>query len=225
MKFSALHGDQLECDGSQGVRALECNLTGRCPFLKNLHNPFREKNCISIPCFGICRLQSNRENNSLLFVKTIAWTIAYCFWTNSHNPFRNFWSIFIPGSGNYAEKWYPEKRHVPYRFIWKCPPPPPRNEQVKLEEFNLKWYEIHGRIPHNVCTDTIIHKAAYSSCKTISPVVKQFHASNKSDHLQLRPELPLHSNFCVALTMRHRGIFVCCSLRLVLKSFLILGYM
>ena len=23
---------------------LECNLTGRCPFFKNLHNPFRKKN-------------------------------------------------------------------------------------------------------------------------------------------------------------------------------------
>ena len=28
-------------------------------------------------------------------------------------------------------------------------------------------YEIHGRSVHNLCTDTIIHKAAYSSCKTI----------------------------------------------------------
>ena len=48
-------------------------------------------------------------------------TIAFCSWTNSHNPFRNFWSIFIHRSGIYAEKWFPEKRHVPYRFIWKCP--------------------------------------------------------------------------------------------------------
>ena len=78
-------------------------------------------------------------------------------------------------------------------------------EQVKLEEFNLNWHEIHGRLPPppppNLYTDTIIHKAAYSSYKTISPVVKQFHACNKSDHLQLRPEPPLYSNFCVALTM------------------------
>ena len=59
-------------------------------------------------------------------------------------------------------------------------------EQVKSDEFNLKRHEIHGRLPHNLCTDTIIHKAAYSSCKTIFPVVKQFHACNKSDHLQLR---------------------------------------
>ena len=36
--------------------ALESNLTGRCPFFKNLHYPFRKK-CISIPCFGIIRLQ------------------------------------------------------------------------------------------------------------------------------------------------------------------------
>ena len=30
-------------------RALESNLTGRCPFFKSLH-PFREKICILIPC-------------------------------------------------------------------------------------------------------------------------------------------------------------------------------
>ena len=41
--------------------ALECNLTGRC-----LHNPFRKKICILIPCFVIFRLQNNRK------------TIAYC---------------------------------------------------------------------------------------------------------------------------------------------------
>ena len=38
------------------VGALECNLTGRCPFFKDLHNPFRKKICILIPCFGIFRL-------------------------------------------------------------------------------------------------------------------------------------------------------------------------
>ena len=102
--------------------ALECNQTGRCPFFKSLHNPFRKKICILIPCFGIFRLQNNR--------KTIVKTIAYCSWKQQPfvleqiviKPFRNFWSIFIPRSGIYAEKWYPEKRHVPYRFIWKCPP-------------------------------------------------------------------------------------------------------
>ena len=49
---------------------LECNLTGRCPFSKRLHNPFRKKICILIACFGIFRLQNNR--------KTIWKTIAYC---------------------------------------------------------------------------------------------------------------------------------------------------
>ena len=29
---------------SGGGGALECNLTGRCPFFKNLHNPFWKKN-------------------------------------------------------------------------------------------------------------------------------------------------------------------------------------
>ena len=99
--------------GGGGAGATECNLTGRCPFFKNLHNPFRKKICISIPCFGIIRLQK--------IPKTIGKTIVYCSWTNSDNLYRNFWSIFMPGSGIYAEKWYPEKRHVPYRFMWKCP--------------------------------------------------------------------------------------------------------
>ena len=101
---------------AKGPGALECNLTGRCPTFKNLHNPFRGKICISIPFSGIIRLQK--------IPKTIGKTIAYS-WTNSHSLFRNFWSIFIPRSGIYAEKWYPEKRHLPYRFIWKCLPPPP----------------------------------------------------------------------------------------------------
>ena len=57
--------------------ALECNLTGRCPFFKNLRNPFRKKICMSIPCFGIIRLQKIPktigktvvlENSSLLFL-------------------------------------------------------------------------------------------------------------------------------------------------------------
>ena len=34
-----------------GGGALECNLTGRCPFLKSLHNPFKKINCILIPWF------------------------------------------------------------------------------------------------------------------------------------------------------------------------------
>ena len=40
-------------------------------------------------------------------------------------------------------------------------------EQVQLEEFNLKDIWIHGRLVHNLYTDTIIHEAAYSSCKTM----------------------------------------------------------
>ena len=51
----------------RGGGALECNLTGRCLFFKSLDNPFRKNNCILIPCFGIFRLQNNRE------------TIAYCY--------------------------------------------------------------------------------------------------------------------------------------------------
>ena len=102
-----------------GGGALECNLTGRCPFFKSLDNPFRKKNCILTPCFGIFRLQNNRENNSLLFLKTI----VFFSWTNSHNPVSEFLINFHTRSGIYAEKWYPKKRHVPYRFIRKSPPP------------------------------------------------------------------------------------------------------
>ena len=40
-------------------------------------------------------------------------------------------------------------------------------EQVKLEEFNFKGKEIHGRLVNNLYADTIIHKAAYSNCKTM----------------------------------------------------------
>ena len=36
-------------------------------------------------------------------------------------------------------------------------------EQVKLGEFDLKGM----KLVHNLCTDTVIHKAAYSSCKTM----------------------------------------------------------
>ena len=58
-----------------GGGAPKCNMTGRCPFFKN--NQFREKICISIPCFGIFKLLNNR--------KTIAKTIPYCSLRNSHN--------------------------------------------------------------------------------------------------------------------------------------------
>ena len=49
--------------------ALECNMTGRCRFFKNLLSPFRKNICISIPCFGILRLQNSRKtvNSNLLY--------------------------------------------------------------------------------------------------------------------------------------------------------------
>ena len=100
--------------------ALERNLTGRCPFFKNLHRPFRKKFAFWYPVSELLNYKNyknNRKNNNLLFSKTI----TCCYWTNSHNPFQNFWSIFILRSGFYAEKWYPEKRHVPCRFIWSAP--------------------------------------------------------------------------------------------------------
>ena len=55
-------------------------------------------------------------------------------------------------------------------------------EQVKLEE--VKRHEIHGSLAHN------LYVLIQSFIKQLTPVVKQcfFHACNKSDHLQLRPE-------------------------------------
>ena len=38
-------------------------------------------------------------------------------------------------------------------------------DQVQLEELNLKGMK--STEVHNLCTDTIIHKAAYSGCKTM----------------------------------------------------------
>ena len=50
--------------------ALEYNLIGKYPFFRNLRNPFREKNCILVPCFGIIRLQE--------IPKTTEKTTVYC---------------------------------------------------------------------------------------------------------------------------------------------------
>ena len=97
----------------RGGLHFRCSMTGRYPFLR-ISITCLGKNCLSIPCLGIFRLQNNG--------KTIEKTIAYCFSTNSQYLFRNFWSIFIPGSGIQTEKWYPEKRHVPYS-LEVLPPP------------------------------------------------------------------------------------------------------
>ena len=49
MKFCLIHErEQIQkgFDSSTldpGGGTLECNLTGRCPFFKDLHNPFRKK--------------------------------------------------------------------------------------------------------------------------------------------------------------------------------------
>ena len=48
--------------------AHECNMMGRFPFFKNLHDLFKKK--ITIPCLGIIRLQN--------FQKTIRKTMAFC---------------------------------------------------------------------------------------------------------------------------------------------------
>ena len=57
--------------GGGGGGALECYMTGRCPFLKNLDNLFREKVCILINCSGITDYHH--------FQKRIGKTTACCF--------------------------------------------------------------------------------------------------------------------------------------------------
>ena len=39
--------------------------------------------------------------------------------------------------------------------------------QMEAGRIQPQGHEIHGRLVHNLCTDTIIDKAAYSSCKTM----------------------------------------------------------
>ena len=94
----------------------------RCPFINNLHNPFRKKFAFRYPVSELLDYKKPKTigNNGLLFLKTI----TYCSWTISHNLLRNFWSISIPRSGIYAEKcikMIPWKTAHPYRYIWKCP--------------------------------------------------------------------------------------------------------
>ena len=55
--------------------ALECNLTGRCPFFKNLYNPFRKKIAFRYPVSELLdykKLQKQWGNNSLLSLKATA---------------------------------------------------------------------------------------------------------------------------------------------------------
>ena len=50
--------------GGGGSKALECNLTGRCPLFKNLHNPFRKKFAFQYPVSELLdykNFQNNRE--------------------------------------------------------------------------------------------------------------------------------------------------------------------
>ena len=74
--------------------ALECNLTGSCPFFsristtwlgffKNLHNLVS----ISITCFDIIQLQKFPKTIEKRMVCCFFQTITYRSWTNSHNMF------------------------------------------------------------------------------------------------------------------------------------------
>ena len=53
--------------GGGGGGALECNLTGRCPFFKNLHNPFRKKFAFRYPVSELLD-SKNSKNNRETFI-------------------------------------------------------------------------------------------------------------------------------------------------------------
>ena len=67
---------------------------------------------------------------------------------------------------------------------------------VQLEEFNLKGMKSEE-------DQSTTYVLIQSFIKQLTLVVKQhfFHACNKSDHLQLRPEAAIMLQFCVALAM------------------------
>ena len=69
-------------------------------------------------------------------------------------------------------------------------------EQVKLDKFNLKGMK-------STEDQSTTYVLIQSFIKQLTLVVKQcfFYACNKSNCLQLRPELPLYSKFCIALAM------------------------
>ena len=59
-----------ECPGRGG---LECNLTKRCPFFKNLHNQFRKNLQFDtlLRNYSVTKHSKNNMENSLLFLKTM----------------------------------------------------------------------------------------------------------------------------------------------------------
>ena len=84
-------------------------------------------------------------------------------------------------------------------------------EQVKLQELNLKnMKSTEDQSITYVLLCMLCMLCYVLFIEQLPLVVKQclFHASNKSDHLQLHPEAQLYSNFWVALAMWHHGIFV-----------------
>ena len=54
--------------GGGGGAALECNLTGRCPFFKSLQNPFRKKFAFRYPVSEFLDYKIVLENSNLLFL-------------------------------------------------------------------------------------------------------------------------------------------------------------
>ena len=64
--------------------------------------------------------------SEFLDYKTIEKTTVFCSLTNSHNSFRNFWSIFIPRSGIYAEN-DTLKNGTSRIGLYGSAPPPPRS--------------------------------------------------------------------------------------------------
>ena len=96
--------------GSSPVPPTRENLVmGNWPFLINLDNRFRDKFSFWYPVSELLDYKKSKN-------------IAFLFLKHSHSQLWNFSSILIHSSGIYVEKWYPEKRHILHRFIWKSPP-------------------------------------------------------------------------------------------------------
>ena len=114
--------------GGGGGEAHVCNIMGRCPFFKNLHNLFRKKNYISIPCFGIIRLENNRFGGKFGdYVKEI-----YPSQANTSDDLANYLDLtFNIGSNNRLYIKLYDKRDdfgfhiVNFPFLWSNFPSSP----------------------------------------------------------------------------------------------------
>ena len=105
-----------------GGGALECNLTGRYPFFKNLTTRLGKRIAFPYPVSEFVRLQK--------IPKTIGKTIVYC--SRKQKPVvleQIVMTCFgVSDQFSYPLQEFMQKHdtlknaHVPYWFMWKCPP-------------------------------------------------------------------------------------------------------